>query len=93
MYGEDAGYVSQQKCQLSQDHNYIVDAKVKEILNESKARVTALLQSKEEELRNISRNLYWFDYLDSGEIDKVMKGKQLQKKKVRDWDLKKANGG
>jgi len=66
---------------------------VKQILEESKIRVTALLSSKEEELRNISRNLYWYDYLDSDEIDKVMKGKKLEKKKVRDWDLKKANGG
>jgi len=51
------------------------------------------LESKEHELRGISRNLYWFDYLDADEIDKVMKGKKLEKKKVRDWDLKRANGG
>lgn len=36
MFGEDAGYVSQKPCKLSDGHNAMVDKKVQEILKESK---------------------------------------------------------
>lgn len=47
MFGEDAGYISADKATLSDKHNATIDLKVKEILAESKERVTRLLQSKE----------------------------------------------
>ena len=44
-----------------------------------------LLQSKEKELREIAKNLYWYDYLDAKEMDTIFKGKKLEnKEKVRD---------
>lgn len=54
MFGEDAGYVSQKKDELSDDHNAMVDKKVQEILKQSKMRVTNLLQAKERQLRNVA---------------------------------------
>ena len=47
---------------MSMDIN--ADAVVKKILNESEERVERLLLRKEEEVRKLSRNLYWYDYLD-----------------------------
>ena len=43
MFGEDAGYISADKNQMSQERLSMIDEKVQNILNESKARVTALL--------------------------------------------------
>jgi ATP-dependent metalloprotease len=48
MFGEDAGYISASKCSLSGKHAAMVDAKVQQILKESKARVTELLLGKDE---------------------------------------------
>ncbi len=41
---------------------------------------------RDTELRNLSKNLFWYDYLDATEIDKVVKGQQLDKEKVRTWN-------
>jgi len=41
-----------------------IDDVVKKILKESEARVEKLLMAKDRELRDIARNLYWYDYLD-----------------------------
>jgi len=30
--------------------------------------------------------LYWYDYLDREEIKQILKGEQLVKPKVRDWN-------
>jgi ATP-dependent metalloprotease len=43
MFGEDAGYISADKRELSEQHNAMVDLKVQQILKESKERVTRLL--------------------------------------------------
>ena len=44
-----------------------------------------LLQSKEVELREVAKNLYWFDYLDAKEMEAIFKGKKLEnKERVRD---------
>ncbi len=43
MFGEDAGYISAEKNQMSQERLAMIDAKVQEILTESKKRATALL--------------------------------------------------
>jgi hypothetical protein len=50
--------------------------------------VKKLLLSKDKHLRDLSKNLFWYDYLDHDEIEKVMKGEKLDKAKVRDWDNK-----
>ena len=56
------------------------------ILDESYDRVVKLLQSKEKEIRNLSKNLYWFDYLDAEEMENIIKGKSISKEKVRNWE-------
>ena len=92
MFGEDAGYVSKDKKTLSDAHNAMIDKKVQEILKESKERVTNLLHSKEIALRNVSANLYKYDYLDLEDIERSVKGKRLKKEKVRDMDLNDLDG-
>lgn len=61
--------------------------KVKEILEESSQRVTDLLLNRDHELRELSRSLYMYDYLDAEEIDHIMKGRKLDKEKVRYWKI------
>ena len=68
MYGEDAGYISKDSNNLSEAHKAKVDKKVQEILKESKARVHALLQKHEVDVRNVAINLYKYDYLNREEI-------------------------
>jgi len=43
-------------------------------------------------LRELAKNLYWYDYLDADEMDKIFKGQKLDKEKVREWDDQ-AEGG
>ena len=64
-----------------------IDDVVKKILKESEARVEKLLMAKDRELRDIARNLYWYDYLDHDEMDKIFKGQSIEnsKEKVREW--------
>jgi len=88
MFGEDAGYISAPKDDLSEQHNAMVDLKVQQILKESKERVTKLLASKEKQMRDMSIYLYKYDYLDADEIEKIMKGEKLNKTKVREFDYK-----
>ena len=56
------------------------------ILDDSYERVLKLLQSKESEIRRLSKNLYWYDYLDADEMETIIKGKKVKKEKVRDWE-------
>lgn len=67
----------------------MIDEKVKQILDESFARVKELLLEREIELRNLSKNLFWYDYLDHLEMEKVIRGEELPKEKVRTWDYQK----
>lgn len=60
--------------------------KVKHILDESFERVKTLLLKRDTELRNLSKNLFWYDYLDAAEIEKVVKGQQLEKERLRNWN-------
>ena len=46
------------------------------------------MKSKERETRELSKNLFWYDYLDNSEIESVLTGKKIQKEKVREWDHK-----
>ena len=48
-----------------------------------------MLLAKETEIRNLSKNLFWYDYLDHNEMEQVINGKDLPKEKVRMWDHKK----
>jgi len=48
--------------------------KVKKILDESHERVIKLLKSREKELRELSKGLFFYDYLDHDEMDKIIKG-------------------
>ena len=63
----------------------MIDAEVKRILDESYKWVESLLRDKEVHIWNISKNLYWYDYLTADEMDQIVKGKWLEKEKVRDW--------
>ena len=86
MFGEDVGYMSSSTEDLSEEMKAKIDSKVKEILEESEKRVEKLLNEKGTQLRELSKNLYWYDYLDAEEMDSIFKGKQVEKEKVRDWD-------
>ena len=86
MFGETAGYISSQKDENSDEYNAMVDKEVKRILDESYERTTKLLHEKEKHIREIAKNLYWYDYLTADEMDKLIKGKKLKKEKVRDWE-------
>lgn len=48
-----------------------------------------MLNKREIELRNLSKNLFWYDYLDYKEMEKVINGDDLPKEKVRVWDYQK----
>jgi hypothetical protein len=43
---------------------------------------------KEKELRELSKNLFYYDYLTAEEIEKIIIGKKLDKEKVRTWENK-----
>jgi ATP-dependent metalloprotease len=93
MFGEEgSSFASTDMKETSDAFNALVDNKVKEILSKSSERVTKLLKEKDFQLRELSRNLYWYDYLDANEIDAVMKGEKLQKEKVRTWQGSKNDG-
>ena len=64
----------------------MIDEKVQNILNESKARVTLLLSQHEKQIRDITINLYKYDYLNKDEIETIMQGKKLDKSQVREFD-------
>ena len=85
MYGEDCGYISTDG-KISEQRKSKTDAKVKEILSESKARVTKLLQKHEKQVRDIAVNLYKYDYINQEEITKIMEGKSVDKQHVREFD-------
>ena len=42
-----------------------------------------MLSLKEKELRELSKNLFYYDYLDADEIRKIIEGQHLEKEKVR----------
>lgn len=48
---------------------------------------------KEGAMRELSRNLYWYDYLTAEEMDKIFKGEKLEKNKVRDDSGKEGDWG
>lgn len=62
-------------------------------VQESFERVANVLQTKDKELRRLSRALYEQDYLDADEMDKVIRGvglgKEKEENKVRTWDTEK----
>jgi len=64
----------------------MVDAEVKWILDESFQWVTKLMADKEKHIWDLSKNLYWYDYLTADEMDQIIKGKTLKKDKVRNWE-------
>jgi hypothetical protein len=45
-----------------------------------------LLLDKGVQLRELSKNLYWYDYLDAKEMKQIFEGKQIDKEKVREWE-------
>lgn len=83
MFGEEgASFMSTQNDETSDAYNQKVDAYVKNLLDESHARVSKLIHSKESELRKLAKGLFWYDYLDKDEIQKILKGEELSKPKV-----------
>ena len=103
MFGDRISYSSTSQKQTSEDYNGEVDAAVKKILDVSKKvqtnnniqesfeRVKSLLKAKDLELRRLSKALYEHDTLDADEMDRVIRGKGLdkdkEKNKVRTWDV------
>ena len=91
MYGmfgeEDAGFISSTPEETSDSYNAKVDREVKRILDDSYKRVEQLLTSREKELRELAKNLFWYDYLDQHEMELIIDGKKLDKEKVRNWTL------
>ena len=92
MFGEDVGYMSSKKDDLSEEMVAKIDKTVKDILQESEERVEKLLTDKGPELREVAKNLYWYDYLDASEMEKLFKGQTIDKEKVREWDKKEEGG-
>ena len=90
MFGDRISYNSTQQGQTSDEYNGEVDKAVKQILDESFERVKQLLETKDLELRRLSKALYEHDTLDAKEMDLVIRGKGLDKEKektkVRTWD-------
>lgn len=66
----------------------MIDSKVQEILKESKVRVNKLLAEKEKAVRDVTVNLYKYDYLNQEDLEKIMAGKKLEKQNVREFDSK-----
>lgn len=58
MFGDLVGYNTTQVGDASDVYNAQVDAAVKQILSESFERVSKLLQTKDRELRQMSKYLY-----------------------------------
>lgn len=93
MFGEELGYMSSSTEELSEDMKSKIDDKVKQILKESEGRVQKLLLDKGIQMRELSKNLYWFDYLNAEEMDKIFKGEIIEKEKVREWEGKERSHG
>lgn len=55
MFGDSVSYISKNKDETSDKHNGEVDIKIQEILDDSFERVKNLLQSKDKELRELSK--------------------------------------
>ena len=55
-------------------------------MKESKDRVTKLLMKKEKAVRDITINLYKYDYINEEEIECIMNGKKFDKPNVREFD-------
>lgn len=92
MFGEEVGYMSSQTKDLSEEMKTKIDTQVKKILKESEERVEKLLLAKGHELRTLSKNLYWYDYLDAKEMEAIFKGEKIEKEKVREWDVEGEGG-
>jgi hypothetical protein len=45
-----------------------------------------LLTTREKELRELSKNLFYYDYADADEIKDIIEGRKLTKEKVRKWN-------
>ena len=89
MFGEDVSYISRQKDMTSDAYNAEVDKEVQKILDQSFNRVQDLLTAKDKELRELAKQLYLHDYLDSDEMDRIISGRGLdneKSKKVREWE-------
>ena len=92
MFGEDVGYTSASIEDLSEERRAKIDKHVRRLLQESEQRVEALLLSKGSELRELAKNLYWYDYLDAKEMDLLFKGQKIENKtKVREWQFPEEN--
>ena len=79
MFGDRISYSSTKKKDTSDVYNAEVDRVVTEILQESFERVELLLQTKDKELRRLSKYLFQHDYLDADEMDKIIRNKSLSK--------------
>ena len=86
MFSELTGFVSEDKKKQSEERQAEIDEAIRKVTHNSYERVSKLLESKREEFRRLAKALYHYDYLDAEEIEKVIKGEELKKDKVRQWD-------
>jgi len=87
MFGEEgSSFISSSKNDTSDAFTAEVDAKVKQLLDDSFNRVVKLLTKKDKQLRDLSKNLFWFDYLDREEMIKIIDGGEIDKERVRNWE-------
>lgn len=63
MFGDEAGFQTTCKSKMSDERKALIDREVQKILKASKQRVTKMLETHEKEVREISVNLYKYDYL------------------------------
>jgi hypothetical protein len=45
-----------------------------------------MMKGKERELRELAKNLYWYDYLNYDEMKTILDGGSLDKERIREWD-------
>ena len=92
MFGEDVGYISADNKELSDEMLSKIDETVRKILSESEERVEKLLMEKGVQVRELSKNLYWYDYLDAKEMEQIFEGKKIEKERVREWNPEEEGG-
>ena len=85
-FGEELGFVTPEDKdqELSEEMKAKIETQVRKILRESEQRVEKLLDQKGKEVRELARNLYWYDYLNQDEMEKIFKGEKLDKERVRE---------
>lgn len=86
MFRELTGLMSADKKKFSEERQAEIDEAIQKVTENSYRRVCKLVEEKREEFRRLAKALYYYDYLEAEEIGRVIKGEELKKEKVRQWD-------